>query len=68
MTTQNQSTQQAVKISVHRDLSIELQSECFSIRKKLTIDEALGLIGMLNFVVRDHAYYKLKSAVKEVAQ
>lgn len=44
------------KVSVHHDLSIELHGENFSIRRELTIDEALGLVGMLTYVIREQSY------------
>lgn len=50
------------KVAVHHDLSIELHGENFSLIRKLTIDEALGLIGLLSFVVREQAYKASKTA------
>ena len=43
-----------LKVAIRHDLTIELHNDNFSISRKLTIDEALGLIGMLNYVVREH--------------
>ena len=45
-----------VEIAIHHDLSIELHGDHFSVSRKLTIDEALGLIGMLSYVTREHVY------------
>lgn len=45
-----------VKVAVHHDLSIELHGENFSVRRALTLDEALGLIGMLSYVLRERVY------------
>ena len=45
-----------LKVAIRHDLSIELHSDDFSIVRKLTIDEAMGLIGMLNYVTREHIY------------
>lgn len=45
-----------VQVAIRHNLSIELHGDNFSIVKKLTIDEALGLIGMLTYVTREHLY------------
>lgn len=45
-----------LKVAIRHDLAIELHNDNFSIVRKLTIDEALGLIGMLNYVTREHVH------------
>lgn len=45
-----------VKVAVHHDLTIELHGANFSTSTKLTPDEALGLISMLAYVVREKLY------------
>lgn len=54
-----------LKISIRHDLSIELHNDNFSIVRKLTVDEALGLIGMLSYVIREQVY-KVESPSKAV--
>lgn len=53
---QHDYTSKPVKTAIHHDLSIELHGEQFSVKTKLTADEALGLIGMLSYVLREHLY------------
>ena len=45
-----------LQVAVRHDLSIELHNDHLSVSKKLTVDEALGLIGLLNYTVREHIY------------
>ncbi len=45
-----------VRVSVHRDLTIELHSKSFSASAHLTIDEAMSLAMMLLFVCRERQY------------
>jgi hypothetical protein len=56
-----------VKVSIHHDLSIELHGDNFSVKRVLSVDEALGLIGMLSYVVREQLY-KQPSPLVEVAK
>lgn len=42
-----------VRVEVNHDLSIELHGPAFSATTQLTVDEALGIIAMLNYVVRE---------------
>lgn len=42
-----------VRVAVHRDLSLELHGERFSVSAKLTADDALGIIAMLTYVLRE---------------
>lgn len=53
---QHDYTSKPVKVAIHHDLSIELHGEQFSVKTKLTTDEALGLIGMLSYVLREKLY------------
>lgn len=43
-----------VRVAIRHDLSIELHGEHFSVSTKLTAGEALGMISMLGYVVREH--------------
>ena len=43
-----------VKVSLHHDLTLEIHGEHFTTSTKLTVDDALGLIGILSYVVREH--------------
>ena len=42
-----------VQVAVHHDLSIELHGKNFSVRTTLTPDQALAIISMLAYVVRE---------------
>jgi hypothetical protein len=43
-----------VKVAVHHDLTIELHGDHFSASTKLSPGDALGLITMLSYAMRDH--------------
>jgi hypothetical protein len=43
-----------VRVAIQHDLSLELHGEHFSVKTKLTPEEALGLISMLGFFVREN--------------
>ena len=45
-----------VRVSVHRDLTIELHSKNFSASAHLTLDEAMGLAMLLLFACRERQY------------
>ncbi|MBP7485665.1 MAG: hypothetical protein KA781_10195 [Aquabacterium sp.] len=40
-------------VTVSRDLVLKLQVGDTEVSRKLSVDEAMGLIGILNFVVRE---------------
>ena len=42
-----------VRVAVRHDLSLELHGEHFSVSTKLTADDALGIIAMLTYVLRE---------------
>ena len=44
-----------IKVAVHRDLTLELHGANFTVTTKLSVDDALGLIGILTYAVREHA-------------
>jgi hypothetical protein len=46
----------SVNLKVCRNLSIELHGEMFSVTKRLTVDEAFGVIAMLNYALREILY------------
>lgn len=48
----------AVNIAVRHDLTLELYGHGFSVKTQLTPDAVCGLIGLLNFVLRDHLHAK----------
>lgn len=68
MTNHQHTSQKPVEVAVRHDLSIELYGDGFSVKRKLTIDEALGLMGLLSYVVREHAYKASKAAEMVVTQ
>lgn len=43
-----------VKVAIHRDLTLELHGANFTASTKLSVDDALGLVSMLAYVVREH--------------
>lgn len=48
----------AVNVAVRHDLTLELYGHGFSVKTQLTPDAVCGLIGLLNFVLRDHLHDK----------
>lgn len=46
-------TKRPTKVAVHHDLTIELHGTDFSAHTRLSVGEALGLISMLTYVVRE---------------
>lgn len=48
----------AVNVAVRHDLTLELYGDGFSVKTQLTPDAVCGLIGLLNFVLRDHLHDK----------
>ena len=44
-----------VKVALHHDLTLEIHGEHFTTSTKLTVDDAMGLIMMLGYIVREHA-------------
>ncbi len=47
-----------VKVSIHHDLTIELHGENFSVKRPLSIADALGLISLLGWQVQENVCYK----------
>lgn len=43
-----------VNVALHHDLTLEIHGEHFSTSTKLSIDDAMGLISMLSYAVREH--------------
>jgi hypothetical protein len=43
------------KVAIHHDLTLEIHGEHFSTSTRLTVDDAMGLIMMLGYIVREHA-------------
>lgn len=48
----------AVNVAVRHDLTLELYGENFSVKTQLTPDAVCGLIGLLNFALRDAIHVK----------
>lgn len=46
-------TKKPVRVSVHRDLTLEVHGRNFSTSTNLSIDDALGIISLLTFVVSE---------------
>ena len=42
-----------VKVAIHHDLTLEIHGEHFTTSTRLTVDDAMGLIGMLSYAVRE---------------
>lgn len=42
-----------VKVSLHHDLTLEIHGEHFTASTRLTVDDAMGLIGILSYAVRE---------------
>lgn len=55
-------TTRPVNVAVHHDLTIELHGAQFSVSTTLSLDQAVALIGMLSYVVREKLY--LQEATK----
>lgn len=43
-----------VNVALHHDLTLEIHGEHFSTSTKLSVDDAMGLISMLSYAVREH--------------
>ncbi len=48
----------AVNVAVYPDLTLELFGHGFTVKTKLSPDAVCGLIGLLNFALRDHLHDK----------
>ena len=46
-------TRRPVAVAVHHDLKLEIHGKDFTASTKLSVDDALGLITMLSYVVRE---------------
>ena len=57
-----------VRVAVHRDLSLELHGERFSVSTKLTADDALGIISVLTYVLREQLVPLRKTQFVEVTR
>jgi hypothetical protein len=45
-----------VQVALHRDLTLEVHGEDFSVSTKLSVDDALGLITILGYAVRERLF------------
>lgn len=45
-----------VQVSIHRDLSIKIEGDGFSVATQLSDDQAFGLVSMLIFTLRDKQF------------
>lgn len=52
--TKHDYSRRPVKVALHHDLTLELHGEHFSASTQLTLDDALGMISMLGYVLREH--------------
>ncbi len=43
-----------VNVALHHNLTLEIHGEHFSTSTKLSVDDAMGLISMLSYAVREH--------------
>lgn len=43
-----------VKVAIHHDLRVEIHGNNFTTSTKLSVEDALGLIAMLGYLVREH--------------
>lgn len=43
-----------VKVALHHNLTLEIHGEHFTTSTKLSVDDAMGLISMLSYAVREH--------------
>jgi len=57
-----------VRVAVRHDLSLELHGEHFSVSAKLSADDALGIIGMLTYVLREQLASSRKLQPAEAAK
>lgn len=47
-----------IKVSIHPDLTLELHGENFSIKRPLSVADALGCISLLGWQVQQNVCYK----------
>ena len=57
-----------VRVAIRHDLSIELHGEHFSVNTKLTADDALGIIAMLTYVLREQLASARNTQLVEVTK
>ena len=55
-----------VRVAIHRNMTLELHGEHFSVSTKLTADDALGIINMMAYVLKEKLHNDARPATQFV--